>query len=62
MSLFSMFNRRSSLNALSDLDDKRLSDLGLNRYDLHDAKRLSAVNASFLLASRREERAEYWLR
>jgi len=62
MNLFSIFNRNSSLNALSDLDDKRLSDLGLNRYDLHEAKRMSMENAGSLLASRRQERALQWLR
>lgn len=62
MNLFSVFSRRSSYNALSDLDDRRLSDLGLNRYDLREALQMNTANAGIFLATRRNERAESWLR
>lgn len=61
MALFSAFSRRSSLRALSSLDDRRLSDLGLNRYDLA-AARSKGKEASLFLAERRNERAGFWLR
>lgn len=60
MSIFSLFGR-SAVKALSELDDRRLSDLGLNRYDLFDARR-SGRGASSLLSDRRSERASFWLR
>lgn len=60
MHLFNMFSRRNSLSALSRLDDRRLSDLGLNRYDLFDAG--NCRDAAILLADRRNERAFNWLR
>jgi len=62
MNLFSIFSRRSSISALSNLDDRRLSDLGLNRYDLFDAQHMNTINASALLTTRRDERADAWLR
>jgi len=60
MSMLSKFFARHGMNALNGLDDRRLSDLGLNRYDLHDARR--SRDAAALLASRRNERAAAWLR
>lgn len=60
MALLSSFFRRTSLHTLFNLDDRRLSDLGLNRYDLFDAKR--SGQGAALLAERRDERAHNWLR
>lgn len=62
MGIFSKFARRQSLSALSSLDNSRLSDLGLNRYDLLDAKRISSEKIGSLLDERRAERAHFWLR
>lgn len=61
MALFSFFSRGATLRALSALDDCQLSDLGLNRYDLADARRKGEA-VSTLLAERRNERAGFWLR
>lgn len=60
MALLSALIRRASWRNLSNLDDRRLSDLGLNRYDLFDANRSN--NGAALLAERRNERAHNWLR
>ena len=62
MGLFSFFNAKSSLSNLSSLDNNRLSDLGLNRYDLFAARNLSSKNVGNLLSERRAERAHFWLR
>lgn len=61
MALFSFFNRKSVLSALADLDDRCLSDIGLNRYDLNAARRKGASAAAYL-SDRRAERAAFWLR
>jgi hypothetical protein len=60
MNLLSFFTRGASVKALSALDDRRLSDLGLNRYDLFEAR--GSRCAASLLEIRRSERAEFWLR
>ncbi len=62
MGLFSFFNAKSSLSNLSALDNCRLSDLGLNRYDLFDARHLNAKKAGNFLSERRSERAHFWLK
>ena len=62
MGLFSNITRRKSLNALSALDNSALSDLGLNRYDLFDAKRCAPNKIAGFLNQRRSERAHFWLR
>ena len=61
MSLFSLFAHQTALRALAALDDRRLSDLGLNRYDLFDARH-KGRKAGSLLSQRRNERAQSWLR
>lgn len=60
MRIFASLFGNKALSDLSNLDDRRLADLGLCRYDLFDAGR--SRNASELLKSRRNERATYWLR
>jgi hypothetical protein len=62
MGIFSNIIRRRSISALSSLDNSRLSDLGLNRYDLFDAGRIAPKNVAGLLNQRRSERAHFWLR
>ena len=52
----------SADNPLSDMDDRRLSDLGLNRYDLFDGRRLNGKARGALYSARRSERAQSWLR
>lgn len=59
MSIFTAFSRRASLRALFALDDRRLSDMGLTRFDLADARRMASTA---LLNERRNERAGFWLR
>jgi hypothetical protein len=61
MSFFSFIGRNAGFNALSALDDRRLSDLGLARFDLADARRKGKATGSFL-TERRSERAGAWLR
>lgn len=62
MGLFSLFGRQRSLASLSDLDDNRLSDLGLDRYDLFEARRFESKQVGSFLAQRRNERAHFWLK
>ncbi len=52
----------SAGNPLSEMDDRRLNDLGLNRYDLFDGRNLSASARGALYSARRSERAANWLR
>ncbi len=47
---------------MSELDAHRLSDLGLNRYDLFDARKLHGQGRGAHLDARRAERAGFWLR
>lgn len=56
MSLFSVFGsksaKRTSLHALLELDESRLNDLGLTRYDVVGAMRNRSRASSLLTASR----------
>lgn len=61
MPLFSMFTRSSGLKALAELDDRMLSDLGLCRHDLAQA-RAKGRGSKMFLNGRRSERAGSWLR
>lgn len=61
MSIFNAFFRRSSLSGLAKLDDCRLSDIGLNRYDLFEAAGKGRHSVAFL-NERRSERASFWLK
>ncbi len=62
MGIFLNISRKRSLNALSGLDNSRLSDLGLNRYDLFDARNVSPAKLGGFLDQRRSERAYFWMR
>ncbi len=62
MGIFLDISRKRSLNLLSALDNSRLSDLGLNRYDLFEARNVSSAKLGGFLSQRRSERAHYWLR
>ena len=62
MGLFSFFNNQRSIASLNNMDSHRLSDLGLNKFDLYDARHLSSKKAGCLLNARRSERAHFWLR
>lgn len=53
---------RSTLRALLELDDRRLNDLGLTRFDLVEALRRGRFQAAEMLDARRNERAANWLR
>jgi len=59
MSFLSGFIARRRMGGLYRLDDRSLNDLGLNRYDLFDARHCR--DAVGLLNSRRIERAGAWL-
>jgi uncharacterized protein YjiS (DUF1127 family) len=65
MSLFSVFSgksaRRSSLRNLLELDERRLTDLGLTRFDVFEAMRYG-IHAGDILTARRAERAGYLAR
>lgn len=52
----------SAGNQLSEMDDRRLSDLGLNRYDLFEGRNMSSSARGALFSARRSERAQDWLR
>ncbi len=52
----------TSVRKLSELDSCRLSDLGLTRYDLFDARNMRGTSRGDFLAARRDDRAETWLR
>lgn len=52
----------STGNQLSEMDDRRLSDLGLNRYDLFEGRNLNSSARGALFSARRSERAQSWLR
>ncbi len=62
MGLFSRFTNRHLLNELSSFNDARLNDLGLNRYDLLDARHVKSKRLGDFLSKRRAERAHFWLR
>ncbi len=62
MGLFSFFSGKNSLAALSDLDNSRLSDLGLSRRDLFEARHINRKVVGNFLTSRRAERAYFWLK
>lgn len=47
---------------LMELDDCRLSDLGLNRYDLFAARKLRGAGRGEHFNACRSERAGLWLR
>jgi len=47
---------------LSELDDCRLGDLGLDRYDLFEARKLHGAGRGRYFDARRSERAGSWLR
>ncbi|VAW19653.1 hypothetical protein MNBD_ALPHA12-1562 [hydrothermal vent metagenome] len=47
---------------MSELDACRLSDMGLNRYDLFEARKLHGAGRGAHLDARRAERAGSWLR
>lgn len=53
--------RRSTLRAMMQMEDARLSDLGLTRYDIAEALRQGG-SAGALLEARRAARATQWLR
>lgn len=59
MSLFSSLAARSALKSLAAMSDHQLSDIGLCRHDIVEAR--SASNAVDFLAARRNERATFWL-
>lgn len=56
MALFSALKRLSGLNSLSALDDHMLSDLGLCRHDIAEARSKGKATTAFL-DTRRNERA-----
>jgi len=60
MSFFKRLFAFNTVNALSDLDDHLLCDLGLSRDDLYEA-RLGHRGAGFL-HQRAAERAASWMR
>lgn len=60
MALFSALKRLSGLNSLSALDDHMLSDLGLCRHDIAEARSKGKATTAFL-DTRRNERAGGWL-
>ncbi len=66
MNVFAAFSRIytdwTSAKSLSELDACRLSDLGLTRYDLFDARFKRGTSRGDFLAARRDSRAETWLR
>ncbi len=66
MNMFSAFSRLysdwASTKSLSKLDSCRLSDLGLTRYDLFDARNMRGTARGDFLTSRRDDRAQFWLR
>jgi len=47
---------------LLDLDECRLSDLGLTRHDLYAARKLRGAGRGAHFSARRRERAGSWLR
>lgn len=55
MRFLSRFIARRQLGGLYRLDDRSLNDLGLNRYDLYEARHCR--DAAGLLSRRRRERA-----
>jgi uncharacterized protein YjiS (DUF1127 family) len=57
MNLLSIFGRRSSVRALSDLDEALLKDLGVSRQDVRRAMRMCTVDAAALLNTARMENA-----
>lgn len=61
MSIFSAFSRQSGLDELAALDEARLNDIGLTRFDVAVARR-KGKNAISYLAELRSERAAAWKR
>ncbi len=61
-SLGRYFASRASARCLSQMDNARLSDLGLNRYDLFEARRMGLQRRSEFFSHRRDQRADAWLR
>lgn len=61
MAFKNLFSRIAGINALAELDDRSLNDIGLDRHDLSVA-RSKGAGASSYLNNRRAERAEFWLR
>ena len=61
-SIRSYFANKASERSLAQMDTCRLSDLGLNRYDLFDARFMDARSRSEFFSSQRELRAQTWLR
>jgi hypothetical protein len=54
--------RRSTLVSMLNMDQARLSDLGLSRHDIVEAMRHNGNVAGQILDARRNERAANWLR
>lgn len=57
-----VFSSWNTGRQLGELDDRRLSDLGLNRYDLYAGRNLKSGARGALFSARRSERAKNWLR
>lgn len=66
MNVFAAFARIytdwTSAKSLSEMDAGRLSDVGLTRYDLFDARNLRGTSRGEFLAARRGDRSETCLR
>ncbi len=60
MNFLTSFFRSNALERLDAMDDRRLIDLGLTRYDIARARGMGS-RASAFLSARRNERAMSWL-
>ncbi len=57
-----LYADRYAARQLSELDDFRLSDLGLSRYDLFEARKLHGAGQGKHFSACRSDRAGSWLR
>lgn len=57
-----MYSSWASAQHLSSMDSRRLSDLGLDRYDVYAARNMGSAARGKFFDARRNERAANWLR